>query len=301
MLIGMMLPCLLTALTAQAAPALSVSLVESNPKPGDSLTIEVHWTNDTQETLRIPATWTEELQMWVFRVGPGEKPEPLRITREMKATITQARAMQWIDVPAGESVSHQLPVELDVCAEGCPGGSYYGQVNLSWGLVDNMKDSQRLPEGQIPFSFDVTLPTTPVTADAGLTAIITEVSPIDEAGGVNVTLSLYNGTEAPLWVAGPDNWLGACLLVHKKGENTGLADNPEPPAALVESDSLLMQAGGAMEIAVGCPGIAVEKVRKPEIKVSIKPAAPFFAVEHHEENRVFTGEISSDSAAVPRK
>ena len=296
-----MLTAALMTLTAHAAPSLSVSLATESPKPGDALTIEVSWTNDTDEALRIPANWTEELKMWVFRVAPGEKPEPLRITREMKTTITQARKMQWIEVPAGTSVSHQLPVEIEECAEGCPGGSYYGQVNLSWGIVDNMKDVQRLPEGQIPFSFDLTLPTTAVTADAGVTANITGVTPIDESGGLTVTVSLGNGTDEPLWVAGPDHWLGACLLIHKKGDNTVAATRSESPPALVESDSLLMQPGGAMELNVTCPEIAPEKVKKPEVKVSIKPAAPFFAVEHHEERRVFTGEIASDSAPVPRK
>ena len=301
MLVGMMLTTLLMTLSAQAAPALSVALTTTSPAPGDALTIEARWTNDTAETLRIPANWPEVLQMWVWRVAPGEKPEPQRITRDMDTSITLAKRMAWIEVPAGEAVSHQLPIELEECAEGCPGGSYFGQVNLSWGMIDGMKGTQRLPTAQIPFSFDVTLSTEAVTADAGITAAITDVSPIDETGGIDVTLSLTNGTEGPLWMAGPDHWLGACLLVHKKGEAKGAADNSESPAALVESDSLLIQPGGAMALTVRCPGLAPEKVKKPQITVSIKPAAPFFAIENHEERRVFTGEIASDSAAVPKK
>jgi hypothetical protein len=297
----MILTSLLTSLSASAAPGLSVSLATERPIPGDALAIEVSWTNDTAETLHIPETWTEELQMWIWRVGPGEKPEPVRITRDMDTTITMARKMKWIAVPAGASVSHQLPVEIAECAEGCPGGSYYGQVNLSWGMVDGMNKAQRLPQGQVPFSFDLTLPTEPVTAAAGVTASITSVTPIDETGGVGLTLSLSNGTDAPMWVAGPGHWLGACLLVHKKGESTGLADNPESPPALTEADSLLMQPGGAMELSVSCPAIAPEKVKKPQIKVSIKPAAPFFALQSHEERRVFTGEVSSDAAPIPKK
>ncbi|MFT5681278.1 MAG: hypothetical protein ACI8RZ_002184 [Myxococcota bacterium] len=297
----MLLTTLLTTLSAQAAPSLSVALATESPVPGDALTIEVRWTNDTAEELRIPENWTENLQMWVWRVGPGEKPEPMRITRDMPNSITRARTMQWIAVPAGEAVTHQLPVEIEACAEGCPGGSYYGQVNLTWGIIDGMKPVQRLPQGQVPFGFDLTLPTEPVTAAAGVTATISGVSPINEAGDVNLTVSLANGTDAPLWVAGPDQWLGACLLVHKKGEITGLADNPTPPAALVESDSLLMQPGGAMELSLSCPALSLEKVKKPVIKVSIKPSAPFFAIEHHEERRVFTGEVSSDAAPIPKK
>lgn len=297
----MMLTTLLTMLSAQAAPSLSVSLATESPVPGDALTMEVRWTNDTAEELRIPANWTEELQMWVWRVAPGEKPEPMRITRDMPTSITMARKMQWIAVPAGEAVSHQLPIEIEECAEGCPGGSYYGQVNLSWGIVDGMKSFQRLPQGQVPFGFDLTLPTEPVTAAAGVTAAISSVSPINETGGVELTVSLANGTDAPLWIAGPEQWLGACLVIHKKGELTGLADNPTPPAALVESDSLLMQPGGAMEVAVSCPAIAPEKVKKPTIMVSIKPSAPFFAIEHHEERRVFTGEIATEAAPIPKK
>jgi len=301
MLVGMMLTTLLMTLSARAAPALSVALVSSDPLPGDALTIEVRWTNDSEDSLRIPADWTEELQMWIWRVAPGEKPEPVRITRDMDTSITMAKRMKWIEVPAGEVVSHQLPIEIEECAEGCPGGSYYGQVNLTWGMIDGMKANQRLPQGQIPFSFGVTLPMESVTADAGVTAAITSITPFDESGGVGVTLSLSNDTEAPLWVAGPEHWLGACLLVHKKGEITGVADNEDPPGALVESDSLLMQPGGAIELNISCPGLAPEKVKKPQVTVSIKPSAPFFAVELHDERRVFTGEVSTEAASVPRK
>ncbi|MDG1479024.1 MAG: hypothetical protein P8R54_05500 [Myxococcota bacterium] len=297
----MMLTTLLTMLSAQAAPALSVVLATEKPIPGDALSIEVRWTNDTAEEIRIPASWADELQMWVWRVAPGERPEPMRITRDMPTSITMARKMEWVAVPAGEAVSKQLPIEIEACAEGCQGGSYYGQVNLTWGIVDGMKPIQQLPQGQVPFSFDLTLPTESVTAAAGVTAAITSVSPINETGGIDLTVSLSNGTEAPLWVAGPEQWLGACLVVHKKGELTGLADNPTPPAALVEADSLLMQPGGAMEVAVSCPAIAPEKVKKPTIMVSIKPAAAFFAIENHEERRVFTGEIGTEAAAVPKK
>jgi hypothetical protein len=300
-MISLMLMTLLMTTSAQAAPGFSIALTDSNPDPGDALTIEVRWTNDSGETLHIPETWTDELEMLAVRVEPGEDPEPIRVVREMETSITEARSMNWLAVPAGESVRHELPIDIEACAEGCAGGSYYGQVGISWGMVDNLKPSQRLPQGQLPFAFDVTLATQPVTADAGVTAAITTVSPLDESGGLTVTVSLTNGTDATLWAAGAEHWLGACLLLHKQGENTGAADNAEPPGALVESTSQLMQPGDTMDIEVSCPGIAPEKVKKPEIMVSIKPAAPFFAIESHDNLRVFTGEISADAAPVPRK
>ena len=218
-------------------------------------------------------------------------------------SITQARRMEWITVPPGESVSHILPLGLEECAAGCPGGSYFGQVNLSWGIIDGMKDDQFLPEGQVPFGFDVRLPTVAITADAGVTAVISDVSAPEADGTVAVAVGLHNGTEAPLWVAGPTHWLGACLLVHKKGEQKVLASVLEDaPQVLTEEGMVLMQPGGAMEIPVRCTAIAAPKLpRKSEIAVSIKPAAPFFAIETHEDRQVFTGEIASDNQPVPRK
>ena len=296
-----MLTTLLMTMSAQAAPGFAISLTDTDPDPGDALSIEIRWINDSDETLYIPEVWTEKIQMWVFRVDPGEEPEPLRITREMETSITEARRMNWLEVPPGESIRHELPIEIDACADGCAGGSYYGQINLNWGMVDNMKPAQRLPQGQLPFAFDVTLPTQAVTADAGVTAAITSVSPLDESGGLSLTVSLTNGTDASLWAAGAEYWLGTCELAHKKGTNSREADSDEAPGALFESTSQLLQPGEAMDIAVSCPGIAPEKVKKPEIRVSLKPAAPFVAIEMHDDRRVFSGEIATEAAPVPRK
>ena len=300
-MIGLMLTTLLMTMSAQAAPGFSISLTDSNPDPGDALSIEVRWVNDSAETLYIPDTWPEELELWIVRTDPGEEPEPLVITTEMDTSIVEARSITWLEVPAGESLRHELPIDIEECAEGCIGGSYFGQINVTWSMVDNMKPSQRLPQGQIPFAFDVTRATKPVAASAGVSAAITEVSTLDESGGVSLTVSLTNGTDAPLWAAGPEYWTGDCTLVHKKGETLNPADSPEAPAALSESTSQVMQPGDVMEIPVSCPAMAPDKVKKPELMVTLKPAAPFMAIEKHDESRVFTGEIATELVPVPRK
>jgi len=289
---------------AAAKSAMTLAMADSSPQPGDAVSIEVRWTNIYDKPLRIPASWADELKMWVFRVPPGEKPKPQQVASEMEMSIMQARKMDWITVAPGEVLSHSLAVTIDACAEGCIGGSYYGQVNLSWGMIDGRRDDQILPAAQIPFNFDVALPLDPVNASPdGVQASLADIQPPTPEGNISATVAVTNGSASAVWVPGPQSWLTACTLTDKKGETVSMQSVGGQAGALTEEGYQLLAAGEALSVPISCEAMFEGKLpKKSGLSVLMSPISPFFPINNHEDRSVLTGLVPTGApVVVPKK
>lgn len=288
--------------TADAKSAMTLAMENASPAPGDAVTIEVRWTNIYGKPLRIPANWADELKMWVFRVPPGEQPAPRSVSSAIEMSIQQARKMEWITVQPDEVLTHTIPIEIDECAEGCIGGGYYGQVNLSWGMVDGRRDDQILPEAQIPFNFEVKLPLDVVSASSVSAALDGLSAPTPEAS-ISGAVTVTNTSGAPLWVAGPEHWQSACTLTDKKGETLTMQTIGGTTGVLTEDGYQLLPADGTLSVPVTCENMFEGKLpKKAKLTVLVSPKAGFYPIEAHEERAVLTGMVPSGApVSVPKK
>ena len=282
---------------------MKLALTESDPKPGDSITFEVRLTNTNTKPIQIPADWTERLELLAWREPPGQKPTPRQVASTMEARLLQAKQLKWITVEPSQTLTHQLPLTIDACAEGCVGGSYYGQVTLGWDLIEGAKPNQETPKEAVSFNFDVRLPLTNVTS--GVSAAVTSVSPPSATGDLTGTLALTNDTGAPLWIANPDQWLAGCEALDKKGNSIGvtmLATGGQS-RFLSEDGYALVAPGGAVSVPFACAGIIQGKLPgKSTLTVSISPLAPFYPIQPQDVASVLTGTVAStEPALIPKK
>jgi hypothetical protein len=294
---------LMFAADASAQNALTLAMENTTPEPGESLSMEVRWTNVYGRPVQIPETWTDELKMWVFRVPPGEQLQPRQVSSAVEMSIIEARRMAWITVEPGEMVTHTLPIEIEECQDGCIGGSYYGQVNLSWGMVDGRRDNQVLPAAQVPFSFDVKLPLEELSAAAGVRATLEDVSVPTPEATISATVVIQNETGAPMWMPTPEHWQSGCSLMDKKGETITMNMVGSGSGALTEDGYQLVAAGEGLSVPVSCESMFEGKLpKKSGLTILVSPESPFFPVNRHDDRAVLTGMVpSGEPVVVPKK
>jgi hypothetical protein len=293
---------LMSVEVAAAKSAMTLAMTEPNPEPGSELSIEVRWTNIYGKPLRIPANWADELKMWAFRVPPGERPAPQQVSSAIEMSIKQARQLDWITVQPDEVLTHSIPITIEECASGCMGGSYFGQVNLSWGMVDGRRDDQILPEAQIPFNFDVKLPLLVVTAGV-VTTSLQDVQPATAEGNIAATVSIQNTSGAPLWMPGPEGWLMGCTLLDKKDETVMMQSVGGQQGALTEDGYQLIAPDAALTVPIVCEGMFEGKLpKKATLSAMLRPLSPFFPVNSHDDRQVLTDMVpSGEPVRVPKK
>lgn len=297
-------PILMMLSVAHATTSpMTLAMANTAPEPGDAVSIEVRWTNVYERPVQIPADWTEHLKMWVFRVPPGEEPSPMQVSSEMEMTIAQARQMTWLTVQPGEVLTHELPIDIEQCQEGCIGGSYYGQVNLSWGMVDGRSDDQLLPQAQVPFNFDVRLPLEALSAERGIVVSLAAVEVPSADGNISATVDIRNGTGAPLWMPNPDSWQFGCTLTDKKGEPITMQTVGAASGALTEEGYQLVALGESVSVPVICASMFEERLpKKSKLSITLTPTSGFFPVSSHEQRAVLTGFVSTgEPITVPAR
>lgn len=295
----------MTAAQAQQKSPLSIALSEKDPVPGDALSMEVRWTNIYTQPVQIPANWTDEVKMWAWRENPGVKPSARRQAEAVQPRFFEAREIEWVTIAPGQTVTHALPFQIDDCKDGCVGGSYYGQININWGKsiqVDGRVKTQLLPAGQIPFNFDVRMPTEARAAADSLAAALITVSPPAE-GDLNGTVRLTNQSGGGLWVPNPDQWAISCTLVDKKGMPAGMLSAKGGEAPATEDNHTLLADGATLDVPVSCKGIVAEGLpKKAALNVSLEPAVSFFPIQSHDARNVVTGSVAStEPYRVPKK
>ncbi|MEL6342316.1 MAG: hypothetical protein AAFV53_04240 [Myxococcota bacterium] len=296
---------LLLMMTAQAASPIAIALTDADPEPGESLVMEVRWKNIYTQPVQIPANWTDEVKMWAWREPPGQRPSANRQAQAVQPQFLSAREVEWLTLEPGQMVTHQLPLDIDACKGGCIGGSYYGQINLNWGKsiqVDDLAKTQLLPSGQIPFNFDVRMPTDVVEAATGLAAELVSVNPPAD-GSLTGTVRLTNISGGAIWAANADHWAVGCTLMDKKGVPAGMIAAQGADAPATEDAHQLLAAGDSIEVPVTCEGIVSDGLpKKATLNVALEPTVSFFPIKAHEDRSVVTGNIaSSESYRVPKK
>ncbi len=265
---------------ALAQDTLTARIVPSHPRPGERVYVEVAYSHGGPGALSVPVETLSALQvtgeLFITR-GPPE-----RIVGVVSPSApVPADDIEWTTLNPGEPLRRALPLGevLSRCAPGCPAGTYDLSLSLTPRSVTGAAADQHLPAPHpVRLQFEVIAEALGVEAEDALTAKLKRVKVSPE--GVTARVVVTNVSELPLRVPKEDSAvLTSCSLWWREGAGAEAGSistvGVGGQRSLNEASTVSLEPGASITYDVSCSAGAPDGVTIDELRVTLRPIAPF--------------------------
>lgn len=265
---------------AQAQDTLTARIVPSHPRPGERVYLELEYSHGGPDAVRVPTGALDAVVVTGELLIQRGKPEEIVAMASPSAPIPAAEVV-WTSLNPGEPLRRALPLGdvLSRCAPGCPAGTYDLSLSLTPLAVTGAAADQHLPAPPpVNLQFEVIGEALGVEAAGTLTAKLKRVKVSPE--GVTARVVVKNISELPLRVPREDGAvLPSCSLWWRDeaGEEAGSLSTVGVGGqrTLNESSTLRLEPGASIAYDVSCSAGAPDGVTIDELRVTLRPIAPF--------------------------
>ncbi|MBK9365355.1 MAG: hypothetical protein IPN01_03390 [Deltaproteobacteria bacterium] len=265
---------------AQAQDTLTARIVPSHPRPGERVYLELEYSHGGPDAVRVPTRALDAVVVTGELLIQRGKPEVIVGMASPSAPIPAADVV-WTSLNPGEPLRRALPLGdvLSRCAPGCPAGTYDLSLSLTPLVVTGAALDQHLPAPPpVNLQFEVIAEALGVEATGTLTAKLKRVKVSPE--GVTARVVMKNVSTLPLRVPREDGAvLPSCSLWWRDeaGEEAGSLSTVGVGGqrTLDESSTVSLEPGASIAYDVSCSAGAPDGVTIDELRVTLRPIAPF--------------------------
>ena len=265
---------------AQAQDTLTARIVPSHPRPGERVYVEVEYRHGGPDAVQVPTEALDPVVVTGELALVGGRPEVIVNVVSPSAPIP-ATDVVWTTLRPGEPLRRVLPLAevLSRCAPGCPAGTYDLSLSLTPLAVTGADDDQHLPAPPpVSLQFEVIGEALGVEAVGVLTAKLKRVKVSPE--GVTARAVVTNVSELPLRVPKEDGAVLPSCSLWWRDEAGGEAGSLSTVGVggqrtLDEATTVSLAPGASIFYDVACSAGAPDGVRIDELRVTLRPIAPF--------------------------